>query len=67
MVPLWVQGADAPAAGGRVLSTLVDLPVGEPSPALRLQHVAHAMREHTTAEAAAVVANVKSAPAWVGT
>ncbi len=48
MVPLWVQGADAPAAGGRVLSTLVDLPVGEPSPALRLQHVAHAMREHTT-------------------
>jgi diacylglycerol O-acyltransferase / wax synthase len=30
-----------------VLSTLVDLPVGEPSPALRLQHVAHAMREHT--------------------
>ena len=29
------------------LSTLVDLPVGEPSPALRLQHVAHAMREHT--------------------
>ena len=49
MVPLWVQGADAPAADGRVLSTLVDLPVGEPSPALRLQHVAHAMREHTTA------------------
>ena len=36
-----------PPAGS--LSTLVDLPVGEPSPALRLQHVAHAMREHTTA------------------
>jgi diacylglycerol O-acyltransferase / wax synthase len=48
MVPLWVQGTDAPAAAGRVLSTLVDLPVGEPNPALRLQHVAHAMREHTT-------------------
>jgi len=47
MVPLWVQGADSPAATGRVLSTLVDLPVGEQSPALRLQHVAHAMREHT--------------------
>jgi len=47
MVPLWVSGADAPADDGRVLSTLVDLPVGEQSPALRLQHVAHAMREHT--------------------
>src|SRR5919112_4308240 len=47
LVPLWVHGPDSPQAGGRVLSTLVDLPVGEPSPALRLQHVAHAMREHT--------------------
>jgi diacylglycerol O-acyltransferase len=47
LVPLWVHGPDSPEAGGRVLSTLVDLPVGEPSPALRLQHVAHAMREHT--------------------
>ena len=47
MVPLWVSGADAPVDDGRVLSTLVDLPVGEQSPALRLQHVAHAMREHT--------------------
>jgi len=47
LVPVWVQGADVPAARGRVQSTLVDLPVGEPSPALRLQHVAHAMREHT--------------------
>ena len=46
MVPLWVSGADAPV-DGRVLSTLVDLPVGEQSPVLRLQHVAHAMREHT--------------------
>jgi WS/DGAT/MGAT family acyltransferase len=42
MVPLWREGG-----GGRVVSALVDLPVGEPSPALRLQHVAHAMREHT--------------------
>lgn len=46
MVPVWVSGAAAPV-DGRVLSTLVDLPVGEQSPALRLQHVAHAMREHT--------------------
>jgi WS/DGAT/MGAT family acyltransferase len=47
LVPLWVHGASGVETSGRVLSTLVDLPVGEPSPALRLQHVAHAMREHT--------------------
>jgi diacylglycerol O-acyltransferase len=46
LVPLWVSPGTAVA--GRVVSTLVvDLPVGEPSPTLRLQHVAHAMREHT--------------------
>ena len=33
--------------GNRVSSFLVDLPVGEPSPRVRLHHVAHAMREHT--------------------
>jgi WS/DGAT/MGAT family acyltransferase len=53
MVPLWISspgpGGATSAAGGRVLSTIVDLPVGEPSPALRLQHVAHAMRQHTAA------------------
>jgi diacylglycerol O-acyltransferase len=48
LVPLWVHGAGGTETSGRVLSTLVDLPVGEPSPASRLQHVAHAMREHTT-------------------
>jgi diacylglycerol O-acyltransferase / wax synthase len=52
MVPLWTRPAphqgDVPsAAGERVHSTLVDLPVGEPSPVLRLQHIAYAMREHT--------------------
>jgi hypothetical protein len=30
-----------------VSATVVDLPVGEPSPRLRLRHVAHAMGEHT--------------------
>jgi diacylglycerol O-acyltransferase / wax synthase len=53
MVPLSVRGeADVPSSaagslGNRVTSFLVDLPVGEPSPVVRLHHVAHAMREHT--------------------
>jgi diacylglycerol O-acyltransferase len=59
MVPLSVRGeADVPSSvpstsggpgslGNRVSSFLVDLPVGEPSPVVRLHHVAHAMREHT--------------------
>ncbi|NMH97254.1 WS/DGAT/MGAT family O-acyltransferase [Pseudonocardia acidicola] len=55
MVPLSVRGeADVPSSatagslGNRVSSFLVDLPVGEPSPVVRLHHVAHAMREHTS-------------------
>lgn len=49
MAPLSVRDAataDTPAglAGGRVSAYLVDLPVGEPSPVVRLQHVAHAMK-----------------------
>ena len=54
MVPLSVRGeADVPSAatagglGNRVSSFVVDLPVGEPSPTVRLHHVTHAMREHT--------------------
>ncbi|WP_219413117.1 WS/DGAT/MGAT family O-acyltransferase [Pseudonocardia nigra] len=54
MVPLSVRGeADVPSSatggtlGNRVASFLVDLPVGEPSPVVRLHQVAHAMREHT--------------------
>jgi diacylglycerol O-acyltransferase / wax synthase len=52
MVPLSVRGeADVPSSAGslgnRVASFVVDLPVGEPSPVVRLHHVAHAMREHT--------------------
>lgn len=53
MVPLSVRGdADVPSSaagsfGNRVSSFLVDLPVGEPSPVVRLHQVSHAMREHT--------------------
>jgi len=54
MVPLSVRGeADVPSSAGggalgkRVASFLVDLPVGEASPVVRLHHVTHAMREHT--------------------
>jgi WS/DGAT/MGAT family acyltransferase len=56
MVPLSVQGeADLPSSasdstlGNRVASFLVDLPVGEPSPVVRLHHIRHAMRVHTDA------------------
>ena len=54
MVPMSVRGqADVPSStttgslGNRVSSFLVDLPVGEPSPVVRLHQVAHAMREST--------------------
>jgi WS/DGAT/MGAT family acyltransferase len=55
MVPLSVRGeADVPSSatdgslGNRVSSFLVDLPVGEPSPVVRLHHVSHAMLQHTS-------------------
>lgn len=49
MAPLSVRDEatlDSPAglAGGKVSAYLVDLPVGEPSPVVRLQQVAYAMR-----------------------
>ena len=54
MVPLSVRGdaettgsiAGAGLLGNQIASFLVDLPVGEPNPVLRMHHVAHAMREH---------------------
>ncbi|SFP33861.1 acyltransferase, WS/DGAT/MGAT [Amycolatopsis arida] len=52
LVPLAVRDAElaefSPAAliGNEVIAHLVDLPVGEPDPVLRLQHVGHAMAEH---------------------
>ncbi|HEX3590793.1 MAG TPA: wax ester/triacylglycerol synthase family O-acyltransferase [Pseudonocardiaceae bacterium] len=54
MAPLSVRDAaeaNTPAglAGGKVSAYLVDLPVGEPSPVVRLQHVAHAMQTRTDA------------------
>ncbi len=54
MVPLSVRGqadvpssADEGALGSRVTSFLLDLPVGEPSPVVRLHQGSHLMREHT--------------------
>jgi WS/DGAT/MGAT family acyltransferase len=54
MAPLSVRDEatlDTPAglAGGKVSAYLVDLPVGEPNPVLRLQHVAHAMKARSDA------------------
>lgn len=51
MAPVSVRGdaaagVDGPALGSRVASYLVDLPVGEANPVLRLNHVSHAMRAH---------------------
>ncbi|PXY26649.1 diacylglycerol O-acyltransferase [Prauserella coralliicola] len=56
LVPLAVLEPDAAefsTAGlvnNRVKPYLVDLPVGESDPVLRLQHIAHAMAEHLDAE-----------------
>jgi WS/DGAT/MGAT family acyltransferase len=54
MVPMSVRGpADVPSSittgslGNRVSSFIVDLPVGEPSPVVRLHQVTHAMQEST--------------------
>lgn len=56
LVPLAVLDPDtarfSPAGlvNNRVKPCLIDLPVGEPSPALRLQHIAHAMAEQLDSE-----------------
>lgn len=57
LVPLAVRDDEADGMqpgmlGNTVTAHLVDLPVGEPSPFVRLQHVSHAMRAHTDAERA---------------
>jgi WS/DGAT/MGAT family acyltransferase len=47
MVPVSVRGADdSGALGNRVSSYLVDLPVGEPNPVMRLHLVSYAMTAH---------------------
>jgi WS/DGAT/MGAT family acyltransferase len=43
LLPVSVQGQDA-LPGGRVSSHLVDLPVGEPNPRMRLSRLSYAMR-----------------------
>ncbi|NEK57265.1 wax ester/triacylglycerol synthase family O-acyltransferase [Geodermatophilus sabuli] len=44
LVPLSVQGEGEEAPGSRVSSYLVDLPVGEPNPRVRLARLSYAMR-----------------------
>jgi diacylglycerol O-acyltransferase / wax synthase len=44
MVPVSVQGEQEEASGNRVSSFLVDLPVGEPNPRVRLARIGYAMR-----------------------
>ncbi|WP_309112349.1 wax ester/triacylglycerol synthase family O-acyltransferase [Saccharothrix sp.] len=44
MAPMSVRDDDQ--NGSRVSAYLVDLPVGEPNPVVRLHHVSHAMRAH---------------------
>jgi WS/DGAT/MGAT family acyltransferase len=53
LVPLSVRGTEAGAASttaelmsNKVSASLVDLPVGEPNPVVRLHHISHAMRAH---------------------
>jgi WS/DGAT/MGAT family acyltransferase len=50
LVPVSVQappaGPDVASVGNQVASYLVDLPIGEPSPVLRLQRISYAMRAH---------------------
>jgi diacylglycerol O-acyltransferase / wax synthase len=48
MVPVSVRDDDRPTTslGSRVASYFVDLPVGEPSPLVRLHHVSYAMKAH---------------------
>ncbi|CCH34817.1 wax ester/triacylglycerol synthase family O-acyltransferase [Actinosynnema sp. NPDC047251] len=44
MAPLSIRDEDT--NGSQVSAYLVDLPVGEPNPVVRLHHVSHAMRAH---------------------
>lgn len=50
LVPVSVRGRNpAETSGNQVSTYLVDLPVGEPSPVMRLSQVSHAMRGHKEA------------------
>jgi WS/DGAT/MGAT family acyltransferase len=50
LVPTSVRGgppaAFGPEVGATVATSLIDLPIGEPSPAIRLTQIAYAMRAH---------------------
>lgn len=49
LVPVSVRATadgEQPAVGNRVASYLVDLPIGEPNPVMRLQRISYAMRAH---------------------
>jgi WS/DGAT/MGAT family acyltransferase len=46
MVPVSVRDGEGGQLGSRVSSYLVDLPVGEPNPIVRLSQVGYAMRAH---------------------
>ncbi len=46
MVPVSIRADEEAAPGNRVSSYLVDLPVGEPNPLVRLSQVSYAMKAH---------------------
>jgi WS/DGAT/MGAT family acyltransferase len=46
MVPVSIRAEEESAPGNRVSSYLVDLPVGEPNPMVRLSQVGYAMKAH---------------------
>lgn len=46
MVPVSIRADEESAPGNRVSSYLVDLPVGEPNPMVRLSQVSYAMKAH---------------------
>jgi diacylglycerol O-acyltransferase / wax synthase len=46
MVPVSIQESDPTFAGNRVAAFLVDLPVGEPDPVVRLQRISFDMAQH---------------------
>jgi diacylglycerol O-acyltransferase / wax synthase len=46
MAPVSVRHPSSDTPGNQVSAYLVDLPVGEPNPVVRLHHVSHAMRAH---------------------
>jgi WS/DGAT/MGAT family acyltransferase len=46
MVPVSLRGEGEAAGGNRVAAYLVDLPIGEPNPVLRLQRISYEMSQH---------------------